>query len=708
MAITIDEILKNSNNVAELLSDRELARIGSDVVTGYKLDDDSLAEWKMHLHEALDIANQVMDEKSFPWPNASNIKFPLITMAAINYAARTLPEIVQNNKVVKANVVGSDPDGSRYMRSDRVSRFMSYQLLVEDKDWESDIDQFLNMWPIIGTLFKKTYYDPILRRNKSDLCTPDKIIVNYGVKSLSTARRITHKLTMYANDIIERQRRGLYLDSIDPELFRPSTVDDSDSMLNPQANANSMINLEDEDYAIEILECHCYLDLDEDGYKEPYIVTVHADTEQVLRIVPRFKDIEKSKKGEIIRITAQEFFTVFKFLPSFDGGFYGIGFGFLLLPINKAVNSLTNQLIDAGTLSVTQGGFLGGGIRIKDGDFNIRMGEWKVLNTASGINLSQNIVPIPVREPSQTILALLTMLIQIGKDLSSTTDALTGKEQAQNVSQGVINSLIEQGTKVFNAINKRLYRSLGEEFQKLYDLNSKHVSNKQYQTVLNSEMADVKLDFEQDSLDIYPVADPMMSTENQRLQKAGLIQQLATVDRRAADLYLLQSMQIEDSVINMLLPPPDPNAPPPPEVIKAQSEARLNDAKVAEITSKLQGGQMDSQLALEKLRQDIRESNSRISESQGRTWKMSEDVLNKRRQLDIAEGKMVTQTQQKAIDSQHKVSKASADLQLKAMAQADKRDKDMADTQIEAAKVAADIAAKQAPKKDEEDEEGQE
>lgn len=686
MALSLEE-LQNSTNIAELLDDEQLHAIGSQVTKGYDLDLDSLSEWREKLHEAMDIAKQVMDEKSFPWPDASNIKYPLITQAAVNYAARTLPSVIQKDKVVKALLNGADPNGESWLRSTRVTKFMSWQLLFDDRNWLADIDQFLHIWPVVGTLFKKTYHNPISNKNCSDLITPDKVIVNYAVKDLESARRITHKMVKYVNDIIENQRRGVYLDTVDIALLTPQ-IEDNDLL---DTNMYSVNNLQDEDHALEILEQHCWLDLDEDGYREPYIVTVHRNSEQVLRIIARFDKVEKNKKDEVIRISAKNFFTVYKFMPSFDGGFYGVGFGFLLLPINKAVNSLMNQLIDSGTLSVTQGGFIGGGIRIKDGDFNIKMGEWKMISTMTGTSLSQNIVPLPVREPSQVILSLLTMLINIGKDLSSTTDALTGKEQAQNVSQNVLASLIEQGTKVFDAINQRFYRSLSDEFQKLYDLNREFISDKEYRNVLNDPEAKVKEDFNNDNLNVYPVGDPSLSTEQQRIQRAGIIQQLRTVDPRAADMLLLQTMQLEDNIIQMLLPPPDPNAPPPPEVIKLQSESDLNKAKAAEIMAKLQLSQQEIQMELEKLRQEIRESNSRVTESQARTWKMQEDVQSKRRQLDIAAGKMVTQAQHKEVDMVMKQTKSQADTEIKIASLQNKAAKDAADTQIDAMKIAADL-----------------
>ncbi len=647
--ISLDD-LKSSKNITELLDGDQLALIGSQVVNGYQIDEQSRAEWKEIVDKAMEIAKQTSEVKNTPWPNASNVKFPLIAQAAIQFAARVMPAIIQNERVVRARIVGKDEDGSKARRADRVSRFLSYELADESLDWEDGMDKLLQVLPTLGTVFKKTYYCMEEKRNISNLCVPDKIVVNYNTPSLEAARRVTHLIELSQNDIIEKQRRGIYDGSIDLESLKDCDGEDSMS--------------DDEDQMIELLEQHCYLDLDGDGYKEPYIVVVHKASGKVLRISQRFKTIERNKKGEITKITPIQYFTDFHFIRSPDGGFYSTGFGSLLLPINKSINTLINQLIDSGTLANMQTGLIGRGLRIKGGEFQFSMGKYNIVNAT---DVAKHIFPLPTKEPSQTLFSLLGMLINVGKELSSSTDVLQGKEQAQNVAQGTINALVEQGTKVFTAINKRLYRSLKKEYQKIYELNSQYLKNDKYQTVLDDEEADVKTDFELDSLDIYPVADPMLSSEQQRMQKAMVMQQMPTADRRAVDMYTLETLGLEKSVIERLLPPPDPNAPPPPDAQLTLAKIQLTQAQIAEMSAKATLSAESTKLQQQKLAIQAATADAQVQESAARAWKMQKDASHGDAKVAIAAGKMQSQELLKGAEFSHKQEKENAELELKAI-----------------------------------------
>lgn len=622
--------LKSHTNIAELLTRDELHCIAAEVVRGYEIDEESRSRWTDTVNEAMEIAMQIMEEKSFPWEGAANIKYPLITQASIDYASRTIPEILQNDKIVKCSVVGIDPDNTLYERSDRVSTFMSYDLMTRSPDWVEGTDKLLQILPVLGTVFKKTYYNELERRNCSDLCVPDKIVVNYGAQSLDSARRITHLLTFYKNDVISRQRKGIFLEEdsdgkeIDP-LCLPATTD-------PE------LIQDDQDRPLTFLEQHCYLDLDGDGYREPYIVTVHKETQQVFRIKARFKKVEKNARGKIIQIIPKQSFTDFHFIRSPDGGFYSMGFGSLLLPTNKAINSILNMLIDSGTLANLQGGFITKNVRLKNGEIKFKMGKYQVLECA-GEDISKNILTIPTKEPSQTLLSLLGMLMQVGKDLSSTTDVLSGQQPAQNVASSTVAQLVEQGTKVFVAINKRLYRSLKKEYEKLYGLNSEHLSNDIYRNVLNDSSADVKKDFDEENLDICPAADPTLSSEAQRIYRAGMIQQLRTIDPREADKLFLQAMQVDKNLIEKLLPD-NSNQPPSPQMLEAQAKIEKMQAEIGVMSAKatldMQKLQMDQQMMI----QNMKESEARIANYQALVFQAQQNALHNLRKDGITEQKM--------------------------------------------------------------------
>lgn len=651
-----------SKNAAELLDEHELAEIGAQVIRGYDIDEESRSDWLETAEKALAIAKQKKESKNHPWPGASNIKFPLITKAAIDYAARTLPQIIQHDKIVKAYVMGEDPDGGKERRGERVANYMSYQLLQENDDWEDGMDKLLQILPVLGTVFKKTYYDLLEGRPVSELCIPDKICVNYEVQSLERARRITHILEFFENDIVERMRSGLYRD----------------------LPLDTLINNEelDIDAPIEILEQHCYLDLDEDGYKEPYVVTVHAKSGEVLRIVHRVKSIERDGK-KIKRIIPFHYFTDYHFIRSPDGGFYSMGFGTLLLPLNSAINTLINQLVDSGTLNNIQGGFIGRGLRLKNGEFRYKMGEWKVLDAASGTDLQKNIFPMPTKEPSQTLFNLLGALIEVGKDLTANTDMLSGKQAAQNVSQGTVAALIEQGVKIFTAINKRLYRSLKKEYEKLFEINSQFLKDRDYRRALDDPNAKVSSDFNLDDLDIMPVADPNMSSAGQKLVKSQAILNTPGVDPYAAARYQLESLQLSQVEINKLLPPPNPEAPPPPEVVKIMAETERLKAETAKIASEARLKEQMLMLDSMEKQQALKESESRVNESSARVMKMKQDALNSSMKVQIASGKMQHETTMSELDFEHKQEKDRADQVIKASEIRGKLD-------IEQAKVEAD------------------
>ncbi len=565
------EELRDSVNIAEHLEDEQLSKIGSQVVAMYEYDLLSLRDWRDVLDKAMDIAKQTLEQKNDPWENASNIKYPLITRAGIDFASRTYPEFIQNSRVVKASVVGDDPEGAKAERAFRVSTHMSWQLLKQSSSWEDSTDRLLHILPLVGTVFRKTYFDSILRQPVSEFCPPESVIVNYKTSSLEEARRISHVLNIDSNRVLERMRNGTYLDLSLDEL-----------------RTGDGYEAEDDDATLNLIEQHCFLDLDDDDYKEPYIVVVHKATRKVLRIVARFEKIHRNSSKQIVRIEPQQYFTDYHFIRSPDGGFYSLGLGSLLLPMNAAINTLFNQLIDSGTLNNRQGGFLGRGLRLKNGEFKSQMGTWHVLDAAAGTNLQQNIVPFPTKEPSNVLFQLLGMLIEGGKDLIAATDLMSGKGQTQNVSPSTVLAMIQQGMKIFQGISKRLYNSFTKEFKKIYKLNKDNITQKDYQAALDNPNADVKQDYSSEDYDICPVADPAMTSDAERIIKAEAIRNTPGVDPYQASKFYLESLQIDEAKIKILLPEPNPDAPPPAEVQKDLAQAGLFQAQAQELLIRAQ------------------------------------------------------------------------------------------------------------------------
>lgn len=615
--------LTASTNIAELLSEEQLADISGKVIDGYGMDKASCSDMEGTIKQAMKIAKQIKSEKTTPWPGASNVLYPLIASASISFAARTYPEIIRNGKVVEAAVLGNDPTGEKEERAHRISDHMSAQLLVEDAEWEGDTDRLLSCLPVLGTVFKKTFFDEYWKRNRSIMCTPDDIIVASTIKSLETAERITHKITMTTNDILSRIRLGLFCD-IEEELMEMEEKGEYSGNDNPDT----------------VLECHCYLDLDEDGYQEPYVVTVHEGLGKVLRIYHRWdaENVFMNSEDKIWRIDPVHYFTDFHFLRSPDGKYHGVGFGQLLLPINETINTVINQLLDSGTLSNMKSGFLSREFKIKSGSAFLTPGEWKKTDIPAEA-LQKGIMPLPVSEPSTVLFQLLGVMIEAGKELSSVSEVMQGQAMPQNAPATSVLALLEAGMKVFSSIQKRLYNSLKKEFGKLYRLNRIHLEDQiEYKKILGSLIIS-KEDYTDRDLVVIPVADPSMSSDAQRMARAQAMMQILPMTPPAGAQIILKNyldaLQVPDSLISAILPPPDPNAPPSPDMIKQQMEAQKAQMEMA--TKQMEMDLEAHKLDLQKMQTEINKLDvlQRNKESEARIQKMYIDSVLEDKKISV-------------------------------------------------------------------------
>lgn len=652
--MSIQYLLDNADavNLCDKIDSDQLAEIATRCIEDFEADYASLSEWRERTQAAIDLAKQVVEEKNFPWENAANIKYPLITEAAIQFNARTYPEIVKSGEMVKARVIGRG-DSGKDAKGKRIARHMSWQLAEEMTEWDEDTDKLLLSLPIVGTAFKKTYFDTTLQRNVSAWRQADKVVYGYHCE-FSRAPRITEMIDLYPQEIEERVRAGIYRDV---DLGMGQDVD--------------------KDIAQEILEQHRLLDLDDDGYKEPYIVTMHRESKQVLRIAPRYDvdgilvryegqeitigkvrrmldearqqarqvmvqyeqqaramleqgvqpppppilDVPEfdTKKAKLLRIEPLQYYTKFGFIPAPDGSGYDLGLGQLMFGISNAVDTLTNQLLDAGTLANMQGGFISRGLKVRGGNVRMAPGQWVPTDNASGSSLRDSIVPMNYPGPSMALLNLLTFLVDAGKRISSVQDIMTG-EQGKNETATTTMARLEQGLKVFSAIYKRIYRSLKQEFAKLYALNKKYLPEQAYFRVLDEEEAVARNDYD-DSLDVVPVADPSVVTAAQRMAQAQALLQFANdpfINQKEIRKRYLEALQIEGLetlISDPPQPPPDPKAAElelkaaqmqvDAEKIKAEITKIYADAvkSIAEAEAKEAGTQLEKyKTQLEQLR----------------------------------------------------------------------------------------------------------
>ena len=576
-------------NIANLLSKHDLETIGFEISKDFENDLSSRSAWEKRTENSLKLALQVAEAKNFPWPNASNVKFPLITIAALQYHARSYPVLIDGDLPVKCRVVGDDKDGLRRMRADRVEQHMSFQLLEEDEDWESEMDKVLITQPIVGCAFKKSYYDPIKKHNISENVLAKDLVVNYWTKSLETAPRITHVLQMSRNEIYERTARGLWVNGVsDGRQQGDASILSNSGLQGVQDTAQGLTPPDPTDSStpIEILEQHCHIDFDDDGYAEPYIVYVRRDNKKVARIVARYSEGDIEMSGDkVLSIKAEQYFTKYPFVPSPDGGFYDLGFGVLLGPLNESINTIINQLVDAGTMANTAGGFLSRGIKLRGGNYSFNPMEWKHVDT-TGDDLRKGIVPLPVREPSQVLFTLLNLLINYGERIGGSVDILTGQNPGQNTPAETTRTMAEQGMKVFNGIFKRTYRSLKQEFRKLYRLNQIFIDeNTRYISNAEKEGMILVTDYDGPVTDVMPTADPSITSDAQRNAQAMAIAMRVQANPGLYNSYevervFLKAMKFPD--IDRVLPDPrGPNAIPPAQNPKVQIEQMKMQAKQA-------------------------------------------------------------------------------------------------------------------------------
>jgi chaperonin GroES len=658
--IAFGELVK-AQNIAELLEADQLQEIGQDVLDGYMIDKASRNQWEQRNAEAMKLALQVMESKSFPWVNASNVKFPLVTIAALQFLAR-VSILTKGRQLVKCDILGEDKDGRKLAKARRIATHMNYQLVEEDVDWIDDDEKAKLSASIVGCAFKKSYFDPVEGINISEFVSASNLIVDYWTKSLRKANRITQVLPLTENDCYEKYRAGLFC-KVEGRQNMPLVVSVMSAAKDDASGVRRPAN--DSAAPFECLEQHNWMDLDGDGYKEPYVTTVKSDNGQVLRIVARFFDVgdvhrvndaavrayneiadglpsdtaeavsgkrdyrlkaselQNAKNNHIIRIDPLQYFSKIPFIPAPDGSFYDLGFGVFLGPINESVNSVINQLIDAATVCLTAGGFLGRGVKLKSGKTSFDPFEWKPVDS-TGDDLRKNIFPLPVREPSGTMFQLLELLITYSEKISGATDIMSGISPGQNTPAETSRNTIEQGMKIFSGIYNRMYRAFRTELKLLYNLNRLYLpQSPHYQGLIEGDSAlIVKDDYMALPVRIYPAADPAVVSEEQRKQKAMIVYGMAKEDphmnRYEAAKRVLEANDI--SGIDELYPDPksqDAVQPAPNPKIALEQQA---------LQLKQQQQQMDWEETKARLTQDGALVQAKIAELSAKAEKELADA----------------------------------------------------------------------------------
>ena len=624
--------LINSPNIADLLDERDLTTIGFRVINEFNLDKESRIQWEKRVENAMKLALQVSEAKSFPWTNASNIKFPLVTIAALQFHSRAYPALIPSDQVVKVDHDASTNPDPRVVkeiedRNTRVEKHMSYQLLRQDDNWESEMDKVLITVPIVGCAFKKTYWDFNEDHPVSENVLAKDFVVSYWTKNLKDCNRQSHILYLSANDVLSRQRRGIWCEDF---KLRPQQTIQEDDLSQAQNQAQGVYQPQsDPGTPFEFIEQHRWEDLDGDGFKEPYIITVHKDTRKVVRIVANYFDssIKRNNKGEILTIKPESYFTKYSFIPSPDGGFYDIGFGILLGPLNESINTIINQLVDAGTMANTAGGFLSRGIKIRGGNYNFAPMEWKHVDS-TGEDLAKGIYPLPVREPSNVLYTLLTTLVNYGERIVGSTDIMVGENVGQNTPAETSRTMAEQGMKVFAGIFKRIYRGLNEEVRKVYRLNQLYLPEQ----VNFAGGAVLASDYQNDSTDLRPAADPHVVSDVQRIMQAETLKQTALMVP-GFNVYKVMHRYLEalkiPNIEEVLPDPAGPNAIQSGPDVKVQVEQIKAQERKLSLETKFKLGVM-------KLQQEAELNKAKILKMEADAAKALEEAGGVKAGHDIA------------------------------------------------------------------------
>ena len=548
-------------NLADLLPDSVLDPIGSELYANYTDYKESRREWERSYTKGLDLLGFQFEQRTRPFQGASGATHPVLAEAVTQFQAQAYKELLPANGPIRTAILGK-ASIEKQDQAQRVKEFMNYQIMSVMKEYEAEFDQMLFYLPLAGSTFKKVYYDDLLGRAVSKFVTADDLVVPYSATSLEDAEAICHVLKISANDLRKQQVSGFYRDI---ELGTPYYEETELKKKERSLEGTRSTGYQKNNPIFTLIECHVDLEIEgfedrgEDGMptgiKVPYIVTIDNGTRKVLSIRRNYK-LDDPKKEKI------QYFVHFKFLPGL--GFYGFGLIHMIGGLTKAATTALRQLIDAGTLSNLPAGFKQRGIRVRDDANSLQPGEWRDVDAPGG-NLRDAFMNLPYKEPSQTLLQLMTICVDAGQRFASIADMQVG-DGNQQAAVGTTVALLERGSRVMSAIHKRLYASMKNEFVLLSDVFSTYLPPVYPYDVVGGEREIKQTDFD-DKIDILPVADPNIFSMTQRIATAQTELQLAQSNPQMHNLYeayrdMYTAMGVKN--IDQILPPPPPPAPKNP------------------------------------------------------------------------------------------------------------------------------------------------
>ena len=526
------ESVNHFDNLAELLPEDVLGPLGSELYQNFLDYKTSRQDWEQTYTQGLDLLGFKYDQRTEPFQGASGATHPVLAEAVTQFQALAYKELLPADGPVRTQIIGNS-SREKEDQAVRVKDFMNYQIMDVMREYEPEFDQMLFYLPLSGSTFKKVYYDDLLGRAVSKFVPAEDLVVPYSATSLDDAEAIMHTIKISANELRKQQVAGFYKDL--DLLPSDDSVTDTSDVKSKEREIEGVTKSGYEDI-FTLVECHVNLDLEgfEDrdpngemtGIKLPYIVTIEESSREILSIRRNY-EIGDVKKNKI------QYFVHFKFLPGL--GFYGFGLIHMIGGLSRTATSALRQLIDAGTLSNLPAGFKMRGIRIRDDAQSIQPGEWRDVDAPGG-NLRDAFMTLPYKEPSQTLLQLMGVVVQAGQRFASIADIQVG-DGNQQAAVGTTVALLERGSRTMSAIHKRLYASLKLEFKLLSRVFKLYLPEEYPYDVVGGQKNIKQADFD-DRIDIVPVADPNIFSQTQRISLAQTELQLAQSNPQIHNLLI--------------------------------------------------------------------------------------------------------------------------------------------------------------------------
>jgi hypothetical protein len=557
-------------NLAELLDDGELSSIASELLSDFDDDVSARRDWITTYTDGLELLGMKIEERTEPWDGACGVHHPLLSEALVKFQAETMMATFPSAGPVKTTIIGKETQSKKDSAA-RVQDDMNYQLLDRMTEYRPEHERMLWGLGLSGNAFKKVYFDPRLNRQVSVFVPAEDMVVPYGASNLETAERVTHVMRKTENEMRRLQVAGFYRDI---DLGEPDgQLDDVEKKI-----AEKMGFRATSDDRYKILEMHVDLDLpgfedtDEDGEETgialPYVVTIEKGTQEILSIRRNWEPDDET-------YTKRQHFVHYGYVPGF--GFYCFGLIHLIGAFAKSGTSLIRQLVDAGTLSNLPGGFKSRGMRIKGDDTPISPGEWRDVDVPSG-TIRDNLIPLPYKEPSQTLMALLNQIVEEGRRFANAAD-LQVSDMSGQAPVGTTLAILERTLKVITAVQARVHYSMKQELGLLKKIIAAYApEDYEYEPEEGSRKAK-KSDYE--TTEVIPVSDPNASTMAQKIVQYQAVLQLA---QGAPQLYnlpvlhrqMLDALGIKDA--QKLVPLEEDKFPVDP-VSENQNMLRLKPVK---------------------------------------------------------------------------------------------------------------------------------